>query len=172
VEYLNRPLPIAGISLIAVGGIVYKILSMTSFGKKQVNYIKEQFLAVRTTVSDVKTDVEKYKEQLDKQYEEFTKQSNEKIALIYEEFDTLMENTLVSLEQFPNKKVQEYVAQFRKDWSMKKEQLIVKVTDSQEYVDDKVQLIKNEYESKYQEVLSKLEELINEKGINDKAEEE
>lgn len=40
VEYINKPLPIVGFSILTLGIVAYEIFSHTSFGKKTINQLK------------------------------------------------------------------------------------------------------------------------------------
>lgn len=89
-DFINRPLPIVGVSLAIAGGFIYKIILMTKFGQKNITAlknentqlkeellaVKEELLEVKESVEDVKTFAEETK---DKMFEGFKLSSNVRI---------------------------------------------------------------------------------------------
>lgn len=52
-SFINTPLPIVGFSLVVIGGFTLKALSMTSWGKRALNELKEAWLKWKKEVSEV-----------------------------------------------------------------------------------------------------------------------
>ena len=52
--WINQPLPLIGISALAVLGILIKLFSMTSFGKKAVNEMKKENSQLRQEIQEFK----------------------------------------------------------------------------------------------------------------------
>ena len=93
VEYMNKPLPIIGISLVVAGGILFKFFSMTAYGKRAIAKLKEEF----------NSEKEEIKKEYDSQIEDYKKIINsqdEKIDFMYETLDKVC-------DAIPNKKVHE-----------------------------------------------------------------
>ena len=58
IDFINKPLPIIGVSLVVVMLFVYKIVVSTRFGQKKINEYKE-------AVDDIKKENEELKEYID-----------------------------------------------------------------------------------------------------------
>ena len=61
-DYANRPLPIIGVSLGLFGGILFKVFSMTIYGKRNVLAAKAEY---KEESSKLKYEYETYKKELD-----------------------------------------------------------------------------------------------------------
>lgn len=91
VEYLNKPLPVIGISIVVAGGILFKFFSMTAYGRKALAKIKEEYEA----------DKAKIKEEYDSQVDDYKKL----IEVQNEEIDFMLETIDKVCDAIPNKKV-------------------------------------------------------------------
>ena len=52
-SFINTPLPIIGLSLVVIGGFTLKALSMTSWGKRALNELREAWSKWKKEVSEV-----------------------------------------------------------------------------------------------------------------------
>ncbi len=52
VEYMNKPLPVVGVSGLIIAGIVWKIFISTSFGKKKYNELKAKYHAIEDSFKE------------------------------------------------------------------------------------------------------------------------
>ena len=76
-DWLNKPLPVVGVSTLFICILIWRIFVSTSYGKKQVNLFKtqaeetkHQFECLKaeyeTKIRDFETIIDKYREELDK----------------------------------------------------------------------------------------------------------
>ena len=100
-EYINRPLPIVGVSIVTLGGVAYAIVSKTSFGKKTVNQLKNEFADLKDNVSE--------KQQMLVMYEEKYKAMQEELKVALSGFNeelAKVESELIEIcNTTPNAKV-------------------------------------------------------------------
>lgn len=108
--FINQPLPIVGISIVALGGVALTILSRTSLGKKALKDLEEK---VNNLVAKAKTYEEEAKACVDE-----AKSMNEETKLILaqykSELDTFAEQLAVACETSPNAKIREYAKTIRR----------------------------------------------------------
>lgn len=98
VEWLNQPLPIVGVSIIVVGGTIYKLLSQTSIGKKKIEQIKEIVSNSNESIEQYKIALETYKSLAESELNAKEQEIQELKAFIQKVCETI-----------PNKKVNELV---------------------------------------------------------------
>ena len=103
-SFLNTPLPIVGVSLIVIGCFVIKAISMTSFGKKQLNEVRQAWSKWKKEVDEteskeleLKQEVDETKQEVEDTLDRFAKDTDELIKVVYE-----------ALKTSPNKKVQAF----------------------------------------------------------------
>lgn len=101
-EWLNQPLPIVGVSSIVFGFTIWKIFVSTSFGKKGVQKLENEFNELKHDMSVEEQEVSEMLEQT-KMFAEETKLM---LASFKEELDTFAEQLAVACETSPNKNVQ------------------------------------------------------------------
>ena len=76
-DWLNKPLPVVGVSTLFVGLFIWRIFASTSYGKKQIEIFKKkaeetqhQFECLKaeyeTKIKDFEKIIEKYREELNK----------------------------------------------------------------------------------------------------------
>lgn len=109
IVFINQPLPIVGISIVALGGVALTFLSRTSWGKKALKDLEEK---VNGLVAKAKDYEEEAKSCLEKaeQREEETKLI---LAEYKSELDTFAEQLAVACETSPNAKIREYAKTIR-----------------------------------------------------------
>lgn len=93
-EWVNKPLPIAGVSLITIGLFIIKLISVSSFGKKSIKEINEKFEEEKKTRELAEIEYNKLIENLKEELEK-AKQTAEKMREI----------TYKVTQVIPNKKV-------------------------------------------------------------------
>lgn len=107
--FINQPLPIVGISIVALGGVAITIFSRTSWGKKALKDLEEK-------VNDLVAKAKDYEEEAKACVDE-AKSTNEETKLILAEYkselDTFAEQLAVACETSPNAKIREYAKTIR-----------------------------------------------------------
>ena len=156
-EYLNRPLPIAGISIITFSACIFGFLSHTSIGKKALATLKSEFSELRTQLVDKETMAKTY-------YELAIKEKEEVKAILNDysnELDYLTEELIKVCETMPNVKVKALAEEIRQGKVKAKEQLETTIatlkTDVKDFVENKVNV------EELQNRINELEELV--KGL-------
>lgn len=118
IDFINRPLPIVGVSSVIVLGFVYKIFVSTKYGKnalKELNDDKDKFFAA----------AEQYKADL-KEQEELTK------ALVnahQQEIDLLKDYLIQVCENSTNVKLKELAETIRQGYDLKTSDIINNLGD-------------------------------------------
>ncbi len=166
---LNTPIVIAGIST-TLGGIftfiVTKfIMSNTKFGRKEldknkaeVEDIKKQFDNLAAAFND--------NLRIANEWCASTKQEcDNKVTVMLDQFEDLQAKTINALKTIPNKKVQAIVEEYESEYANKKQEIIEKTINTNEYIDKKIAEMKAEFDKL-------MEKLKYEEAENDKATEE
>ena len=107
--FINQPLPIVGISLLTIGGIVLTIFSRTSWGKKALQDLVNKFNELKHDVDIRTAEMLECVEKAEKNVEE-TKLI---LAQYKSELDTFAEQLAVACETSPNAKIREYAKTIR-----------------------------------------------------------
>ena len=107
--FINQPLPIVGISILALGGVVLTFLSRTSWGKKALKDLANKFNELKHD-TDIKTAqmlecVEKAETNIE--------ETKLILAEYKSELDTFAEQLAVACETSPNAKIREYAKTIR-----------------------------------------------------------
>lgn len=93
-KWLNQPLPLIGISAIAVLGILIKLFSMTSFGKKAINQMRKENAELRQEIQEFKVQEIEWQHTIEKFVAEKSSELNKTNETMKKICDTI-----------PNKKV-------------------------------------------------------------------
>lgn len=150
-DFWNMPVPIIGFTVgTVVLGIIW-IISKTSFGKKAINWCKTQIAAMKDANDKAKADYEEALKLKDEIIEKMKQEYSEELATIEYNRELEREFIINALSQINNVRVKKLVKEFQEK---------IKPTNISEITES----IKSEYESKYAELLARLEELENEKG--------
>lgn len=168
VEYANTPIGIAGTS-ITIGGLisfvlVKYILANTKFGKKELDTIKNNFEEHKEKVEGICNDVKSVTTNYINEFQLLKTDCDNKISIVYQEFEDLQSSLISSLKTIPNKKVQAVVAEYEAKLEIRKQEIINKTINANTYVEDKIAEIKSQYDSMYKELVDKVEVILNEKG--------
>ena len=150
-DFWNMPVPIIGFT---VGSIVLGtiwIISKTSFGKKAINWCKSKIALIEEMFKQAKDEHEAIIKEKDEIIEKIKQEHAEEIATIEYNRDLERQFIINALSQINNVKVKKLVKEFQEN---------IRPVNISEITEK----IKIEYESKYQELLARLEELENEKG--------
>lgn len=150
-DFWNMPVPIIGFT---VGSVVFGIIwiiSKTSFGKKAINWCKNKIAKMEEANEKAKSDYEETLKLKDEIIEKMKQEHSEELAAIEYNRELEREFIINALSQINNVRVKKLVKEFQEK---------IKPTNISEITEN----IKSEYESKYAELLARLEELENEKG--------
>ena len=93
-EWLNKPLPVVGLSTLIICLFVIKFISMTSFGKKQLKKLNDGFKRIREQTESAKSEYQEFKNNVNSILDDKQKEIDYLKGIIKELCDTL-----------PNKKV-------------------------------------------------------------------
>lgn len=158
-EFWNQPVPIIGFTVGTVIIGVIAILAKTSIGKKALNWMKEKYAELVNGYNETKKQYEEIIKTKDETIAKLTEMYNEKLALVQANKDKEREIIIALGNCINNLKVKKII----EEYSQSKE-----ITDLSDLVDE----VKAKYESKYQELLSRLEVLENERKDSDTVKEE
>lgn len=93
IDYVNKPLPVVGVSLVVVSKLVFTLFARTSWGKSQIKAVNEKLEETKSSVDSK------------------IKLLEEEKALLIQELETYKASLIGVLEQIPNKKVQEKLSE-------------------------------------------------------------
>ena len=158
-EFWNQPVPIIGFTVGTIIIGVIAILAKTSIGKKALNWMKEKYTELLNGYNETKKQYEEIIKTKDETIAKLTEMYNEKLALVQANKDKEREIIIALGNCINNVKVKKII----EEYSQSKE-----ITDLSDLVDE----VKEKYESKYQELLSRLEVLENERKDSDTTKEE
>lgn len=133
-DYLNRPLPIVGVSVLVLAVLLWKIFSSSIYGKKYLNLAEQKF---EEQVEELKSEHQKEKEEL-----------NAIIQLQDQEIDIVYQAALDVCKISPNKKIKEIG-----------ENMVVKVESAKTQIRQKIDVVVND---NLKPLLLSKEEIVNE----------
>ena len=110
-DFINQPLPIIGVSLIVLGGIILKIVSMSAYGRKQ---IKE----VRKELSEGNENLSKRSLDLDRRFDAFEAKEERRNEVYNGEIESLkgdMKAIRGYFASLPNKKAEKLAEELTHD---------------------------------------------------------
>lgn len=166
---LNTPIAIAGVS-VTLGGLLSFVISKylvnnTKFGKKELDKIKEDFKETELEVTEYKEKIDNKVAEIENKYADLENNCENKVTVMLDEFENLQNKMLNALEAIPNKKVQAIIAEYKAEYNAKKQEIITKTINTNEYIDIKI--------AEMQEEFNKLMEKIkHEETVNNEAEAE
>lgn len=96
INFLNQPLPIIGVSILVLGAIIIKLLSMTKWGKSQIDKVNKELANGKTFLEESRKSLEKTENLL-----------NERSDAKEQEIRDLKELIYKTIELNPNKKIKE-----------------------------------------------------------------
>lgn len=89
VEFINKPLPIVGVSIAIIGGFIYKIFVSTNYGKNAINKYKNELEKTKEEL------LQKERELCEKQKEiaKIVDENREQVDFVFELLDKLCDLT-------------------------------------------------------------------------------
>lgn len=168
-EFLNTPYMIAGTS-ITLGGILTFVISKfivnnTKFGRKEINTVKEDFKELKEAVGENEKSVERTIALYTEKYMELEEKCNTQVTVMLDQFEDMQNKVLTALEAIPNRKVQLIVSEYKSNYEAKKQEIINKTINTNEYIDEKLAEMKKQFDEF-------MEKLSHEKEENDQTTEE
>ena len=152
IDYMNRPLPIVGVSLIVFLLFIYKLFSLTSFGKKAINEAKQEVVKITNKFNALSKENEKLKEE----QVEYENKLNIVVGGIDTRVDFLLEELKKVAETIPNAKVNALVSEIESGYSQKKEQTQDYVLGAKKYSEKDI----DELENKVNEITIMLKKVL------------
>ena len=158
---LNTPVAIAGIST-TIGGIIAFILTRfimnnSKFGRKELDGIKNDFKETELELINFEENINNKLIESNKKYEELKNSCNNQVTIMLEQFEDLQNNMLSALKTIPNKKVQAIIVEYESQYEVKKAEIIEKTIYTNEYIDNKL----NELKQDMEKMLNEAKERIN-----------
>ena len=156
IEYLNTPIGITGLSIASIGYIFYKIISMTSIGKKGLGTLKNDFGNAVQKVDNGLSKLEEKEKELAKKEEDlkvFVEGYSNKV-------NELSDSLIKVCETIPNAKIKALGEQFKGNVSILNNEINEKLEQGKNEfanVKEKVSLI--DIQGKYDELLNELKAL-------------
>ena len=88
-EWLNKPLPVVGVSILAVSLVLWRLFVSTSYGKQKYNELKERYLNLADLFTQFKDASEIQIEQLELEIEKLRKEKDEANERLLEYVDNI-----------------------------------------------------------------------------------
>lgn len=161
--FTNNNLVLTLVGIIGSLSAVLVILSKTSIGRKALKWLNEQFDKVSKLAKETREEVRIIGSEVNKakkEFEEFGKQlkeeSEKKIAGVYIQYTNFKNDVYKVLEQIPNAKVQNAIADLKEKADTKEEEIKSLLGDQYTELSEKA---KNKYEDAITELESKNAEL-------------
>ena len=169
IGWLNTPVGIAGIST-TIGGIFIFIVTKfvfanSKFGRKELDNIKKDNAETKEQFDTLKNAFYDNLRITNDWCEETKNECDNQVTIMLNEFEDLQNNMLTALKTIPNKKVQEIVSEYKSQYDVRKEEIIEKTVNTNDYVDKKLNELFNEFKNK-------MENMLNEETINIETEKE
>lgn len=101
IDFLNKPLPIIGISVLTLGGIVIVIISKLGFGSKQIKELKKEYYEFKDKVEKEK----EYAEECYKKSLEIEESVKAMLQEFYNQNDIIIEELIKVCQTIPNAKI-------------------------------------------------------------------
>ena len=148
-DFINRPLPIVGVSILTGGFLIWKIIDSTPIGRKGYNAIKEDFIKEKDKING-------YKQVAEEKLEQVEKLSQEQIDILSnysQQIDNLCDNLVKVCETSPNSKIKAIGEEIKSNQGAIKEDLHDKLENNE--LAKKVESTKYDLET----ILKELQEL-------------
>lgn len=155
IENINKPLPIVGVSLVAILFFAWKIFASSSFGKKQLKEYRIKFEQTASSFIELKNDFDAKKAEYESKIAELESFYEEKLAQSTA-YDNRLEKLLIDIcEYLPNKNIKVLIEQFK--------------TENHETI---LEDIKKEVESTFESRIKALEDKQHEEKVDSSTTEE
>lgn len=142
VDYLNKPLPIVGVSIIIFGGVVAYIISKTQFGKHLLKSFKSELDTFRQENEQHKEEIKKLEEKLEIRRNEI----NAYLSNFSKRIDKLEEEIVKVCETSPNVKIKALAKDIGVHYEETKQELSTKLNDLHEYSDTQIKTLEQRLE--------------------------
>ncbi len=157
---LNTPIAIAGVT-VTLGGLLSFVISKylvnnTKFGKKELDKIKEDFKETELEVTEYKEKIDNKVAEIEHNYAELENKCENKVTIMLEEFEDMQNTVINGLKTIPNKKIQAIVEEYEAKYAERKEEIIEKTINTNDYIDKKLLEMFQEFMEKV-----KYEETVN-----------
>ena len=157
---LNTPIAIAGVS-VTLGGLLSFVVSKyimtnTKFGRKELNNLKEDFKETENEVTEYKEKIDSKVAEIEHKYAELENNCENKVTIMLEEFEDMQNTVINGLKTIPNKKIQAIVEEYEAKYAERKEEIIEKTINTNDYIDKKLLEMFQEFMEKV-----KYEETVN-----------
>lgn len=169
-QFWNKPIPIIGFTIGTLIIMFLVIFAKTSLGRKSLNYLKTKYIEIQNDFDKVKEYYNKaietkneLIENKDKYIEELKSMYEEKLALVQINKDKEKEIIIAIGSNINNVKIKKIIEEYKK---------LPEITDIDAALDEKRKQLESEYETKYQEVIEKLNNLQPVKEIKEVIENE
>ena len=149
IEYINRPLPIVGISLATLFVFIYTIYSKTSFGKAQINQAKAQVKELEQEINKYKT----YIYEIENKVVDYENEINIVVNGANQRIDFLCDKIVELCEKVPNAKVNALGNEIKEQYADKKATTNDYVMGAKAYSEEQVKELEQR--------IAELEELLN-----------
>lgn len=149
IEYINKPLPIVGISLATIFVFIYTIYSKTSFGKAQINQAKAQVKELEQEINKYKT----YIYEIENKVVDYENEINIVVNGANQRIDFLCEKIVELCEKVPNAKVNALGNEIKDQYADKKAITNDYVMGAKAYSEEQVKELEQR--------IAELEELLN-----------
>lgn len=168
VQYANTPIAIAGVSTTIGGALIFiiskYILSTTKLGRKELDSMREDMKEFKEGTTNTVQDYKAKFDDLLSQAEALKKDTENQVTIVYNEFTDLKNTVLTSLKAFPNKRIREIVNKYEIEFAEREKDIIQKTINTNDFIDNKIEEIKSQYNDMFNELLEKVESALNEKA--------
>lgn len=157
---LNTPIAIAGVS-VTLGGLLSFVVSKyimtnTKFGRKELDSLKEDFKETENEVTEYKEKIDNRVAEIENKYASLENNCENKVTIMLEEFEDMQNTVINGLKTIPNKKIQAIVEEYETKYAERKEEIIEKTINTNDYIDKKLLEMFQEFMEKV-----KYEETVN-----------
>lgn len=157
---LNTPIAIAGVS-VTLGGLLSLVISKylvnnTKFGRKELDKIKEDFKETELEVTEYKEKIDNKVAKIESNYKQLEQTCDSKVTIMLEEFEDMQNAVINGLKVIPNKKIQAIIEEYEAKYIERKEEIIEKTINTNDYIDKKLLEMFQEFMEKV-----KYEETVN-----------
>lgn len=157
---LNTPIAIAGVS-VTLGGLLSFVISKylvnnTKFGRKELDGIKRDFAECENEVTEYKEKIDNKVAEIESNYKQLEQTCDSKVTIMLEEFEDMQNTVINGLKTIPNKKIQAIIEEYEAKYAERKEEIIEKTINTNDYIDKKLLEMFQEFMEKV-----KYEETVN-----------
>lgn len=139
---MNTPFVIAGVT-ITIGGLLSLVISKyiminSKFGRKELDKIREDFKETENEVTEYKEKIDNKVTEIESKYNNLENSYESKVTIMLEEFEDMQSRVIDALKVIPNKKVQTIVEDYESNYDNRKQEIISKTINTNDYIDKKL----------------------------------